>query len=98
MLKLGIDLNSLSIIFEITVLIYKSKTRSYKDLPIRIADFAPLHRNELRGVLAGLTRVRKFSQDDSHTFVSEELLEKELTSLIKFIELIYEKTFKMEYI
>ena len=79
------------------ILIYKSKTRSYKDLPIRIADFAPLHRNELRGVLAGLTRVRKFSQDDSHTFVSEELLEKELTSLINFIELIYKKTFKMEY-
>ena len=47
-------------------LIYKNKLYSYKDLPLRIADFAFLHRNEVSGSLTGLTRVRKFSQDDAH--------------------------------
>ena len=49
-------------------LIYAAKKRSYRDLPLRIADFGRLHRYERSGVSAGLTRVRSFSQDDAHIF------------------------------
>jgi threonyl-tRNA synthetase len=79
------------------VLIFKSKSRSYRELPLRIADFAPLHRNELKGVLSGLTRVRKFSQDDSHTFVTEEQIASEVNGLIQFIKYVYEGVFKFDY-
>jgi len=79
------------------VLIFKNRTRSYKDLPLRIADFAPLHRNELKGVLGGLTRVRKFCQDDAHIFVAGEQLEKELFEVIDFVDFVYKKTFGMNY-
>ena len=79
------------------VLIFKSLARSYRDLPLRIADFAPLHRNELKGVLSGMTRVRKFSQDDSHTFVTEEQIESEVNSLIDFVKYVYETVFKFDY-
>ncbi len=79
-------------------LVYKNKLWSYKELPIRIADFAPLHRNELSGTLSGLTRVRKMSQDDSHIFVTEEQLESEISNLIDFEKVIYEKTFKFDFV
>jgi threonyl-tRNA synthetase len=79
------------------VLIYKNQTRSYRDLPLRIADFAPLHRNELSGTLSGLTRVRKFSQDDAHIFCTAEQLEEELRQALDFVDHIYKKIFKMEY-
>lgn len=79
------------------VLIYKSKSRSYKDLPLRIADFAPLHRNELSGVLAGLTRVRKMSQDDAHIFVAPEQIEEEISRVLDFINFIYRHVFDFEY-
>lgn len=49
-------------------LIFNSTLRSYRDLPIRYADFGVLHRNEISGALTGLTRVRKFHQDDAHIF------------------------------
>jgi threonyl-tRNA synthetase len=76
---------------------FTSKSRSYRELPLRIADFAPLHRNELKGVLSGLTRVRKFSQDDSHTFVTEEQIESEINGLIIFVKYIYDDVFKFNY-
>ncbi len=79
-------------------LIYKHKLWSYKDLPLRIADFAPLHRNELSGTLTGLTRVRKFSQDDAHIFVTKDQLEEEMREFLAFEKDIYEKVFKFEYI
>jgi len=79
------------------ILIYKSKSRSYKDLPLRIADFAPLHRNELSGVLVGLTRVRKFSQDDSHIFLAPEQIEKEIEKVLDFTNYIYKDVFNFEY-
>jgi threonyl-tRNA synthetase len=79
------------------VLIFKSATRSYRDLPLRIADFAALHRNELSGTLSGLTRVRKFSQDDAHIFCTPEQLEDELRSVLDFINYVYKEVFKMEY-
>lgn len=79
------------------LLIYKSKSRSYKDLPLRIADFAPLHRNELSGVLAGLTRVRKMSQDDAHIFVAPEQIEEEIFLLLEFTHYVYKEIFDFEY-
>ncbi|HME86843.1 MAG TPA: threonine--tRNA ligase [Candidatus Nanoarchaeia archaeon] len=78
-------------------LIFKNKVWSYKELPLRIADFAPLHRNEISGALSGLTRVRKFSQDDAHIFVTEEDLEKEMDKVIDFERFVYEDIFKFKY-
>ncbi len=78
-------------------LIYRQKLWSYKELPLRIADFAPLHRNELSGTLSGLTRVRKFSQDDAHIFIAEEQLEQEMDNLLDFEKFVYNETFQLNY-
>ena len=78
-------------------LIYKNSAHSYRELPLRIADFAPLHRNELSGTLTGLTRVRKFSQDDSHIFCTPEQLTSELQGLREFVKFVYKDTFGMDY-
>ena len=78
-------------------LIYKDSLKSYRDLPLRIADFAPLHRNEIKGALVGLTRVRKFSQDDAHIFLTEEQVESEILRLINFTNYIYKKVFNFDY-
>lgn len=78
-------------------LIYKEGLKSYRDLPLRIADFAPLHRNEVKGALVGLTRVRKFSQDDAHIFLTEEQIESEISKLINFTNYIYKKIFNFDY-
>lgn len=53
-------------------LIFGSRERSYRELPIRMADFGVLHRNEASGALTGLTRVRRFQQDDAHVFCTME--------------------------
>ena len=79
-------------------LMYKTNLKSYKELPLRIADFAPLHRNELKGVLVGLTRVRKFSQDDAHIFLTEDQIESEISKLIGFTNYVYKKIFNFEYV
>ncbi|MBW2969785.1 threonine--tRNA ligase [Candidatus Woesearchaeota archaeon] len=79
------------------VLIFKSKTRSYRDLPLRIADFCYLYRNEVRGTLGGLTRVRKLSQDDAHIFCTPEQIKQEIKGVLDFIKFIYTETFKMPY-
>ena len=78
------------------VLIFNSRARSYRELPMRLADFCYLHRNELKGVLAGLTRVRKFSQDDAHVFCTEEQVESELNALLDFSKYVYLKVFRFE--
>lgn len=78
------------------MLMFKMRTRSYRDLPLRIADFAMLHRNELRGALGGLTRVRKFSMDDAHIFVADDQLEDEVVRCIDFTRYVYE-LFGFEY-
>jgi threonyl-tRNA synthetase len=78
-------------------MMYQWKTRSYRDLPWRVADFAPLHRNELRGVLGGLTRVRKFCQDDAHIFCTMEQMEGEIDKLIEFTKYIYKDVFDFSY-
>jgi len=79
------------------VLMFSSRARSYRELPMRIADFAVLHRNELRGVLAGTTRVRKFQQDDAHVFCTEEQIGDELDRLMDFTRFLYADIFKFEF-
>ncbi len=61
--------------------IYRSRVRSYRDLPLRYAEYGRLHRNELSGALSGLTRVRHFVQDDAHIYVRPDQLEEELRQL-----------------
>lgn len=78
-------------------LVFNRTQYSYRDLPVRIADFAPLHRNELRGTLGGLTRVRKFSQDDAHIFCREDQIKSEISELIDFTNYLYHDVFKMEF-
>ncbi|MEE9569066.1 MAG: threonine--tRNA ligase [Candidatus Binatia bacterium] len=70
--------------------IYSVKKRSYRDLPLRLADFGRLHRYEKSGVTAGLTRVRTFSQDDAHIFCAPEQIEAEMTDLLKMFREVYE--------
>lgn len=56
--------------FHACSLMFDQRTRSWRELPLRLADFGVLHRNELSGALTGLTRVRRFQQDDAHIFCS----------------------------
>ena len=72
------------------MLIYKNTKKSYRDLPLRISDQGVLHRNELRGALSGLTRVRQFCQDDAHLFVTEDQIQEEVTTLLSLVREIYE--------
>lgn len=67
------------------ILIYKERARSYRDLPLRFAENGTVYRNELSGALHGLTRVRGFTQDDSHLFVTPDQLEAEVSKVLEFI-------------
>lgn len=67
------------------ILIYKERARSYRDLPLRFAENGTVYRNELSGALHGLTRVRGFTQDDSHLFVTPDQLEEEVGKVLEFI-------------
>ncbi|WP_339184055.1 threonine--tRNA ligase [Oceanobacillus sp. FSL W7-1293] len=71
------------------MLIYKQKLRSYRDLPIRLAEFGQVHRHEYSGALNGLLRVRTFCQDDAHIFVREDQVEAEMERAIRLIDEIY---------
>lgn len=66
--------------------VYASKLRSYRDLPIRIADFANLYRDERPGELSGLTRLRAFSQDDGHSFCREDQIKEEFSNVLNVIK------------
>jgi threonyl-tRNA synthetase len=70
-------------------LTYASEVRSYRDLPVRLHEQTPLHRNEASGVLSGLTRVRQFSQDDAHCFVTPEQIGEEVERLIGLVQRVY---------
>jgi len=70
--------------------IYKSDLHSYRDLPLRIADFGRLHRFERAGVISGLTRVRSFSQDDAHIFCTLDQIEDEISDLIRMVDIVFE--------
>ncbi|MDP2940476.1 MAG: threonine--tRNA ligase [Candidatus Omnitrophota bacterium] len=67
------------------ILIYQSKLRSYRDLPIRYFELGTVYRNEKAGVLHGLLRVRGFTQDDAHIFCTPEQLKSEIKSIIDFV-------------
>ena len=71
--------------------------RSYRDLPIRYADFGVLHRNELHGALSGLTRVRRFQQDDAHHFCMPDQIEQEILGVLDLLHYIY-SVFGFKYI
>ena len=71
-------------------LIYGTRLRSYRDLPVRYADFGRLHRYERSGVVTGLTRVRTFCQDDAHAFLAEEQIEGEVLAVTEMILHIYD--------
>ena len=71
--------------------IYASKKRSYRDLPVRLADFGRLHRHEKSGVTAGLTRVRSFSQDDAHIFCAPSQIEEEIACLLDMLREVYHR-------
>ncbi len=68
------------------MLVFGSEVRSYRDLPIRLHEQTPLHRNEASGVLSGLTRVRQFSQDDAHLFVTEDQIAGEVEALLRLVQ------------
>jgi len=68
------------------MLIYKTKTRSYKDLPLKMGELGIVHRVELSGVLAGLFRVIQFTQDDAHIFCTKDQLEEEIGKLIDLVK------------
>lgn len=70
-------------------LIFDHRNRSWRELPLRMADFGVLHRNELSGALTGLTRVRRFQQDDAHIFCAPEQIKKEITGCLEFLQYVY---------
>ena len=70
-------------------LTFASQTHSYRDLPVRYHEQTPLHRNEASGVLSGLTRVRQFSQDDAHCFVTQDQIGDEVERLIRLVQRVY---------
>ncbi|KAF3431307.1 hypothetical protein FNV43_RR26038 [Rhamnella rubrinervis] len=70
-------------------LIFQHRVRSYRELPLRLADFGVLHRNEASGALTGLTRVRRFQQDDAHIFCRESQIKEEVRSVLEFINYAY---------
>ncbi|KAM6289790.1 threonine--tRNA ligase 1, cytoplasmic isoform 1-T1 [Aegotheles albertisi] len=71
-------------------LMFDHRPRSWRELPLRLADFGVLHRNELSGALTGLTRVRRFQQDDAHVFCAMEQIEEEIKSCLQFLRAVYD--------
>lgn len=78
------------------LLIYKTRLHSYREFPIKWAEVGLVHRHEKSGVLAGLFRVRQFTQDDAHIFMLPEQIVDEVVKVIEFVDFIY-KTFGLEY-
>ncbi|XP_034076515.1 threonine--tRNA ligase 1, cytoplasmic-like isoform X2 [Gymnodraco acuticeps] len=70
-------------------LMFSHRPRSWRELPLRFADFGVLHRNELSGTLTGLTRVRRFQQDDAHIFCTMEQIESEMKGCLDFLRCVY---------
>lgn len=78
------------------MLIYKNALRSYRDLPIRMAEFGHVHRHEFSGALNGLLRVRSFCQDDAHLFVRPDQIEREIELALQIIDHVY-RVFDFDY-
>ena len=80
------------------MLIYKSNPKSYKELPLRMAELGVVHRQELSGVLGGLFRVIQFTQDDAHLYcANEQQVEEEIEGIINLIDKFYNKVFNFPY-
>jgi threonyl-tRNA synthetase len=79
-----------------TMLFFRSRTRSYKELPLRVAEAQLLHRNEATGAMHGLMRTRMFSQDDAHIFVLPHQVQSEMESLFRMLEEVY-SLFQLDY-
>ena len=71
------------------MLLFGSKLRSYRELPLRYAEPAPLHRNEITGTLHGLLRVRHVTQDDAHIFVSQDQIQDEIAGVVDYANYLY---------
>lgn len=78
------------------MLVYKSRPHSYRDLPMRVAELGLVHRHELSGALHGLMRVRCFTQDDAHIFMTPDQIESEIVGVIRLIDKFY-STFGFKY-
>jgi len=78
------------------MIVFNFKTRSYRDLPLRLSDGSILHRHERAGTLHGLMRAQKFQQDDAHIFVTEEQIEQEFDGVFEIADLFY-KVFNLKY-
>ena len=79
------------------VLSFKHQLHSYKDLPARLAELGKVHRHEFSGALHGLMRVRSFTQDDSHIFMTPDQVQDEIIGVINLIDKFYSKLFGFEY-
>ena len=78
------------------MLVYKTKLHSYRDLPLRVGELGLVHRHELSGALHGLMRVRCFTQDDAHIFMTKEQIKDEIKGVVNLIDSVY-KTFGFQY-
>lgn len=78
------------------ILVYKTKMHSYKDLPLRMGELGLVHRHELSGALHGLMRVRCFTQDDAHIFMTRDQIKDEIKGVVKLIDKVY-STFGFKY-
>jgi threonyl-tRNA synthetase len=76
--------------------LYARELRSYRDLPIKFAEFSTLHRNEVKGALGGLTRVRALTQDDAHAFVRPDQIESEISLVVEEVDRLL-KTYNLSY-
>ena len=79
------------------VLSFKHQLHSYKDLPARMAELGRVHRHEFSGALHGLMRVRSFTQDDSHIFMTPDQVQDEIIGVVNLIDKFYSKLFGFEY-
>lgn len=79
------------------VLAFKHQLHSYKDLPARLAELGKVHRHEFSGALHGLMRVRSFTQDDSHIFMTPDQVQDEIIGVVNLIDKFYSKLFGFEY-
>jgi len=79
------------------ILVYASQQRSYRDLPIRLAEIANVYRNERSGTLHGMLRVRGLSMDDAHIFLREDQITDEIFALLDIVDLVLGKTFGLAY-
>ncbi|KAL4854376.1 Threonine--tRNA ligase [Chlorella vulgaris] len=77
-------------------LMFGNRSRSYRELPLRLADFGVLHRNEFSGALQGLTRVRRFQQDDAHVFCRQDQVKAEISAYLKMMGEVYD-IFGLDY-